>query len=128
MQSQAAAMAGASSRRSARADSDHEFVHLCRNTVAALVVKRRCSVHDVATAIGLHRRTLNRRLATHGTSVASLVNEVKVELARRMLADTGMLLSEIAEALNIAHAATLTRLFQRETGHTPSAWRKHALR
>ena len=113
MQSQAAAMAGASSRTSARADSDHEFVHLCRNTVAALVVKRRCSVHDVAPAIGLHRRTLNRRLATHGTSVASLVNEVKVE---------------ISEALNIVHAATLTRLFQRETGQTPSAWRKHALR
>jgi AraC-like DNA-binding protein len=128
MHSQAAAVARASSRMGARAAPGDEFVHLCRNTVAALVAKRRCSVHDVAMAIGLHRRTLNRRLATHGTSVASLVIEAKVELARRMLADTRMLMSEIAEALNIAHAATLTRLFQRETGQTPSAWRKHALR
>jgi AraC-like DNA-binding protein len=128
MHSQAAARARASARTSARADPDNEFVRLCRNTVATLVAKRRCSVHDVARAIGLHRRTLNRRLATHGTSVSGLVIQVKIELAQRMLADTGMLISEIAEALDIAHAATLTRLFRRETGQTPSSWRKRALR
>lgn len=82
------------------------------------------SVDEVAERLSLHRRTLNRRLRSRGTSVHRLVEEVRSEIARQLVANTGMLLTEIAATLGYADASSFTHAFRRWTGSAPNAWRK----
>ena len=109
-----------------KAATDEEFVLFCRRAIVALIVQRRESVDEVARVMGLHRRTLNRRLAMHGTTVADLINGVRLGMSRDLLADTQMPVAQVASAVYYADAATLTRLFRRSTGMTPSEWRRNA--
>jgi arylsulfatase len=49
-----------------------------------------------ANALGLHPRTLNRRLAASGTTFKKLANEIRHETARQLLEQTTMPLDRIA--------------------------------
>ena len=74
--------------------------------------------------LGLQVRTLNRRLADEGTSVFELAQEVRYQVARDLLANTALPVTEIAATLAYANTAGFTRAFTRWSGHGPSAWRR----
>lgn len=78
----------------------------------------------VAADLDLPRRTLQRRLAMEGGSFRSLVEEVRIAQARRLLQQSDARLGDIALALGYADQAIFTRFFRRHTGQTPSAWRR----
>ena len=82
-----------------------------------------CSAEDWPSLLAMHRRTLNRRLGAEGTRFRTVVNEVRFEIARQLLADTGLSFGQIAAALDYAEASAFTRAFRRWSGQTPSAWR-----
>jgi len=82
-----------------------------------------CSVDGMAGLLAMHRRTLNRRLGAEGTRFRTIVNEVRFEIARQLLADTSLPLGQIAAALDYSEASAFTRAFRRWSGQTPSAWR-----
>ncbi len=82
-----------------------------------------CSADGLASLLAMHRRTLNRRLGVEGTRFRTMVNEVRFEIARQLLADTGLSFGQIAAALDYAEASAFTRAFRRWSGQTPSAWR-----
>jgi len=46
------------------------------------------SVRSVASLVGVHPRALNRQLAAHGTTCRDLLQEVRVQIAHQLLADT----------------------------------------
>jgi len=94
-----------------------------RRALFALIIQDDVSVDGVATMVGLHRRTLNRRLEEQGTTIAKMLSEVRFQLARQLLSDTALPFVEIAAALNYTDASTFTRAFRSWTGTTPSAWR-----
>lgn len=77
----------------------------------------------VAAAMGLHPRTLQRRLATEGLVFAQVQADLRQSLARRWLADPALDLETISERLGFADRRSFTRAFQRWTGQTPSAFR-----
>ncbi|MNU07967.1 HTH-type transcriptional activator RhaS [compost metagenome] len=52
-----------------------------------------------------------------------LIN-LRVEKARRLLEKTSMSIAEIAYECGFAHQEHLTRLFRRQTGTTPAAYRR----
>ena len=82
-----------------------------------------CSAEGLAGLLAMHRRTLNRRLGAEGTRFRTVVNEVRFEIARQLLADTGLSFGQIAAALDYSEASAFTRAFRRWSGQTPSAWR-----
>jgi AraC-like DNA-binding protein len=94
-----------------------------RRALLALTIQGEISVDGVSAMLGMHRRTLNRRLAKHGTTIARLVGEARAQLARQLLADTTLPMIDIALALNYADASAFTRAFRSWTGLTPSDWR-----
>lgn len=94
-----------------------------RRVLRNLLVSGRGSMAEVAQAFALHRRTLNRRLSTAGTSFNHLVEEVRFEIAHQFLRDTDMPLADIAAMLDYADTASFTRAFRRWSGTTPGAWR-----
>ena len=80
-------------------------------------------IPSAARALGLGARTLQRRLDGDNTRFATLVDEVRIQTARSLLADRSMALSEIAFLLGFSEQSAFTRAFKRWTGHTPASAR-----
>lgn len=83
----------------------------------------RPTLSRVATAMGLHRRTLERRLAAEGQSFEGLRDEVRQAMARELLELTDIPIGEIGAILAFASPGVFAEAFRRMTGTTPSAWR-----
>jgi AraC-like DNA-binding protein len=88
-----------------------------------LVVQGEGSMGHVADLVGMHRRTLNRRLAEHGTSISLLLEETKSHIARQLLSDTTMSMIQVSSTLGYSDASSFTRAFARWTKMTPTQWR-----
>ncbi len=55
-----------------------------------------CSMDSVARLLGMHRRTLDRRLQRHGVHYSELLEGVQADLARQLLTDTKMPVQQVA--------------------------------
>jgi len=100
---------------------------LAERTRAALVEGLRADrtgIDDVARALRMSARTLQRRLRDEHTTHALLLDEVRRDLALRYVADASMTLSEVAFLLGFSDQTTFHRAFVRWTGHAPGAHRK----
>lgn len=88
-----------------------------------LLMSQQCSRGDVARSLGMHERTLGRRLQASGTTFQRLLDETRLDLARQLLRDTRAPVSRIAAALGYGDPTVFTRAFARWTGRTPSQFR-----
>jgi AraC-like DNA-binding protein len=77
----------------------------------------------IAAELGLHSRSLRRQLAAEGSSVQALIDEVRDQLARQLLAQTRLPLADIALALQYTDVASFARAFKRRIGLPPGRWR-----
>lgn len=77
----------------------------------------------IAAAMGLTRRTLNRRLSEYGTTFQAALATVRFEVAKQLLRDTSIPVSQIALALGYAELAPFVRAFRRWSDHSPASWR-----
>jgi AraC-like DNA-binding protein len=82
-----------------------------------------CSADALADLLAMHRRTLNRRLSAEGTRFRTVVNEMRFEIARQLLADTTLPFGQVAAVLDYSEASAFTRAFRRWSGQTPTTWR-----
>jgi LacI family transcriptional regulator len=89
----------------------------------------RLSVSVVSSAVGVKRRTLERRFRSKlGRTVMEEVRRRRVDVARRLLATTGLPLPEIAKQSGFKTATLLSVAFHTEIGLTPGAYRRQAQR
>lgn len=95
-----------------------------RAVIAQLMRIGECAQADVANALGLHERTLQRRLKAEDTSFEALRDDVRRELAQAHLAQKGVPLAHIAEMLGYAEPSAFTRACQRWFGAAPREIRK----
>jgi AraC family transcriptional regulator len=81
----------------------------------------------VARAAGVHPVHLARVFREReGCTVGEYVRRLRVEFARRRIAETRTALSEIAHAAGFADHSHLTRAFKKQFGLTPSQYRNLA--
>lgn len=80
-------------------------------------------VNDVARAMTMSERSLQRHLRDEGTSFRDLVDEVRRELALRHLAVPGTSATDVAFLLGFSEPDAFTRAYQRWTGQSPAALR-----
>jgi AraC-like DNA-binding protein len=100
-----------------------DFPEQVRSLLRTAVTTGHGSADQVAAIFSMHSRTLNRRLNAFGTGFRQLVDESRFEIARQMLEDTAMEVSQIASLLDYADASAFTRAFRRWSGTTPARWR-----
>lgn len=81
---------------------------------------------ETAAYLGLHPRTLGRRLAREGTTFEAVRDEVRQTLACELLALTDLPIGEVSEALSFASHSAFVHAFRRWSGASPSAWRAGA--
>ena len=101
-----------------------DLVELLRRILKPLVNSPDCSLARAAGQLGMHARTLNRRLADEGTTFRELREAVRLEAACQLLRDTRMPSYQIAEILGYADGTALSRAFRRWAGMPPGKWRK----
>jgi AraC-like DNA-binding protein len=77
----------------------------------------------VAWIFSMHPRTLNRRLRAEGTTFAALMTKARHEIARQLLRDTQLQISDISYLLGYAHSTSFDKAFHRWSGISPRSWR-----
>ncbi|MGB5425571.1 MAG: helix-turn-helix domain-containing protein [Gammaproteobacteria bacterium] len=67
----------------------------------------------------------HKQVEGFGSSFQELLDEGRFEIARQLLEDTRLEVSQIAVTLDYADARAFTRTFRRWSGTTPAQWRKN---
>lgn len=94
-----------------------------RRTIRLLLLARQCSRSEVARRLGLHERSLGRRLQATGTTFQQLLDDTRLDIAQQLLRDTHVPVARVAAALGYGDPTVFTRAFTRWTGGTPSDYR-----
>jgi LacI family transcriptional regulator len=89
-------------------------------------VRHSIGVIDVMRYVGLSRRTLEVRFRkVMGRSVLEEITRSRLERARHLLLETDLPIQAVAESVGLKDANYLARVFHRETGMSPTAFRRH---
>lgn len=97
-----------------------EALRFIRNNCRAQI-----TVDDVVDALPVSRRVLEKRFRKLlNRSVLEEIRKARTDAAARMLVETEMSISQIAEKLGYTETAHLSRYFHKEKGLSPIAFRK----
>jgi AraC-like DNA-binding protein len=99
------------------------FVESIRQVIATYMRNDMIGVDHIAAVTGLGSRTLQRRLRGRGLDYSELVAATRLALARKLLVDRAIAVTDIAQELGYSDAANFTRAFRKWTGMAPSAYR-----
>lgn len=80
-------------------------------------------VAEVAAALGVGERVLQRQLGDAGTSYTDVVAQVRLRMGKHLLRSPGVSLSEIAFALGFSEHSAFSRFFRRAAGKSPQEFR-----
>jgi len=82
------------------------------------------SVADIAGALHLSVRTLQRKLIAAGTTFREVSDTVRGQLAAGYLTDPRVSIAEVAFLLGFSEQSSFNRAFRRWTGESPGRWRR----
>jgi AraC-like DNA-binding protein len=112
------------SQRAPRATAG--FMGEVRRAIVSTLSKG-ASVQQVARALNLSVRSLQRRLDENETTFRELAEDVRGQLAEGYLANPGVSISEVAVLLGFSEQSAFNRAFRRWTGESPGRWRRRQL-
>lgn len=91
-------------------------------------LRDRLTVERIAAHLLVSRRQLQLRFdATLGKTISGEIRRLRLEAAKRMLTNKDRPISEIARGTGFGTHNLMSRVFRRELGMTPSAYRKQVL-
>ena len=82
------------------------------------------SAEEVARALHVSVRTLQRKLVETGTTFREVSDIVRGRLAEGYLADPKVSIAEVALLLGFSEQSSFNRAFRRWTGESPGRWRR----
>ena len=86
------------------------------------------SLSDVAKAMGVSPRSLQRLLMEQGTTFSQILDRHEQHRAMQLLVKKDLSLSEIADMLGYSDPSNFGRAVRKWTGQTPRRWRASLLR
>jgi AraC-like DNA-binding protein len=107
--------------------SDDNFVERVRIAIQQKLTGRRPNVEDIADALHISSRTLQRRLQDQGSSFQRVLEEARHQLARHYLNNSVLELNEAAYLLGYEDGNSFVRAFRNWEGVPPSRWREQQL-
>jgi AraC-like DNA-binding protein len=99
------------------------LAELVRRRLRAGLPRQWMDEASIARQLGLGRSTLRRRLAAEGASFRQIAAGVRFEMAKHLIRETGLSLSEVALAVGYAELPVFTRAFRAWSGISPRVWR-----
>lgn len=101
-------------------------VGLCSQVIEILkraLADGRPSLQHLAAELLQSERTLQRRLASEGTTFSALLNEARRQVGLHLLADTSLELKEVAYLLGYEDVNSFYRAFRQWEKISPNRWR-----
>ena len=83
------------------------------------------TVAAIAGKMGTGARTLQRRLAEHGSGFNGLLESVRRDIALAALRNGGISMAELSRQLGYRRQSALTRAVRRWTGLAPTQFRRN---
>jgi AraC-like DNA-binding protein len=81
----------------------------------------KCALTLSQKKLGMAPRTLRRKLAAENITFARILEDLRIALAQRYLAEQNLSISRIAWLLGYAEVSAFSHAFRRLTGRTPRA-------
>jgi AraC-like DNA-binding protein len=100
-----------------------DLVHNVREWAMDRITMGPVHIDDVASALGMSAKTLERRLGDKGKTFSALIDDIRSGLAKRYLGETDFRLEQVAYLTGYSEPAALVRAFKRWTGTTPMQYR-----
>ncbi|GGO38509.1 AraC family transcriptional regulator [Gemmobacter aquaticus] len=94
-----------------------------RHMLRPAMLMGRAGMTTVADRLGLHPRTLRRRLRDEGTTFEVIKDDVRKAAAKDLLRLGDLSIADIAATLDYATASAFVNAFRRWLGTTPGLWR-----
>jgi AraC-like DNA-binding protein len=105
-------------------NGDENFVERVRIAIQQKLTGRRPTIEDIADALHVSSRTLQRRLQDQGSSFQRVLEEARHQLARHYLHNSVLELNEAAYLLGYEDGNSFVRAFRNWEGVPPSRWRE----
>jgi AraC-like DNA-binding protein len=108
----------------AQVRDDHSLAERVRQCLLERLRDGEPEQREIARVLGMHERTLQRRLRSEQTTFAELLDGVRSELARMYLGDVRLAVFEVAYLLGFSEPSAFNRAFRRWTGRSPREYRR----
>src|SRR5699024_7632619 len=82
------------------------------------------TITQVAKRLNMSRSTLQRRLSDEGTSFREISEDIRRDMALKLVSDRTQSLEETAFLLGYSEPAAFHHAFRRRTGKSPGEYRK----
>lgn len=108
-------------------DNPLEVKQQVEQLIHRLLPIQRCNLQTVASQLGLHKRTLQRRLAERGVIFEEFLDTIRRQRAEKYLAEAEMPMTQIAALIGYREQSSFNRACRRWFGTTPLNVRRELL-
>jgi AraC-like DNA-binding protein len=108
-----------------RENADENFAERVELAIQQKLTGRRPTIDDIADALHISSRTLQRRLQGEGSSFQRVLEGARHQLARHYLNNSGLELNEAAYLLGYEDGNSFVRAFRAWEGVPPARWREN---
>lgn len=105
-------------------NAEESFIERVRLAIEQKLTGRRPTIEDIADALHISARTLQRRLQEEGCSFQRVLEDARHRLARRFLNNSVLELNEAAYLLGYEDGNSFVRAFRSWEGVPPARWRE----
>ena len=105
---------------------DDSLLEQVRRLLATRIGRGAVTQEELAAELGVHVRTLQRRLGEQGLTYSQLVDDVRQKLAASYIRDPSLSLGEVAFLLGFSEQSNFQKSFKRWFGETPGRYRRQA--
>lgn len=95
-----------------------------RAQLRSLLQRGQASRERLAECLGVSGRHLARQLQAEGSGYGELLDELRLDDARKLLRESARTIDEIGRGLNFSDGQTFSRWFRQRTGQAPSDFRQ----
>lgn len=106
---------------------NQSFVTFIKMLIVQMLSTGHCSLESIAKHIGMHPRMIQKKLQKENVVFKDLVNDVRMNTAKRLLRQADVSLLKISSILGYSEASAFSRAFQTANQCTPRQWRKERI-
>jgi AraC-like DNA-binding protein len=95
------------------------FEDIVKRELLALLPEGTPKLSDIARRLNLSERTLQRKLSLTNLSYTAMLNDMRIDLAKKYLSNTNEPVETVATMLGFTESGNFIRFFKQHTGQTP---------
>ena len=102
-----------------------DLAEAVRGEIKHSLVLEAPTINALGARLGMHPRTLQRRLVEQGTSYKDILDGVRQDIAESLLREPKLSIADMSFLLGYAEVGAFYRAFRRWHGTTPADYREH---